>query len=299
MCATTAIGVGARGFTRCLDDGALLLSALKMSFVLCSKGTRFVSSPIRLQACYVGSRIDTREMEKRDCVLLAPLMLRAGNRGHAVVFRFGVVVFIDMTEGERQELIERMRARISNPVTLPSCEDLDVVAGDADRIDSEGNLALRDLSPERLQVVAGVLAKSAVLGYYEMALNQVFDRIEALAESLRHGSRRVLRDRELLREIGEVLMTQSKMVGRVEVAEKPEITWDHPEFDRLYERLAVEYELRERDKALTRKLEIVSDTAHTHLELLYNRRTLRVEWYIVLLIVFEIVLTLYEKIFGG
>lgn len=237
-------------------------------------------------------------MEKHDSVLLAPLVLRAGNRGHAAVFRFGVVVFIDMTEMERQELIERLRPRISAPVTLPSCEDLDVTLGEADQLDKDGRLVLRDASPERMQVVASVLAKSAVLAYYEMALSQVFDRIETLAEGLRHGRRRV-GDRELLREIGEVLMTQSKMVGRVEVAEKPEITWDNAEFDRLYERLAIEYELRDRDKALTRKLDVVSDTAHTHLELLYNRRTLRVEWYIVILIVIDILLYLYEKFFGG
>lgn len=48
--------------------------------------------------------------------------------------------------------------------------------------------------------------------------------------------------------------------------------------------------------ALSRKLEVVAETAHTQLELLYNRRTLRVEWYIVILIVFEIVLTLVEKL---
>lgn len=237
-------------------------------------------------------------MEKRDSVLLAPPMLRAGNRGHAVVFRFGVVVFIDMSEVERQELIERLRPSINNPITLTSCEELDITLGDADQLDKEGRLVLRDASPERLQVVASALAKSAVLGYYELSLSQVFDRIESLADKLRAGAYRV-RDRELLREIGDVLLAQSKMVGRVEAAEKPEITWDNPEFDRLYERLAIEYELRDRDKALTRKLAVVSDTAHTHLELLYNRRTLRVEWYIVLLIVFEIVLTLYEKIFGA
>lgn len=248
----------------------------------------------RIQACHVGSRIDTREMEKRDSVLLAPLMLRAGNRGHAVIFRFGVVVFIDLTETERQELVERLRPRISNPIVLPSCEELDATLGEADQLDKEGRLVLRDATPERLQVVASVLAKSAVLGHYELALGQVFDRIESLADKLRGGGYRV-RDRELLREIGDVLITQSRMVGRVEATEKPEITWDNPEFDRLYERLAVEYELRDRDKALTRKLEVVSDTAHTHLELLHNRRTLRVEWYIVLLIVFEIVLTLVEK----
>lgn len=252
--------------------------------------------PLHIQACYVGSRIDTREMEKHDAVLLAPLVLRAGNRGYAVVFRFGVVVFVDLNETERQELIERLRPRISSPITLTACEDLDVTLGDADQLDKEGRLVLRDASPERLQVVASALAKSAVLAYYELALSQVFDRIESLADKLRAGLYTV-RDRELLREIGDVLLAQTKMVGRVEATEKPEITWDNPEFDRLYERLAVEYELRDRDKALTRKLDVVSDTAHTHLELLYNRRTLRVEWYIVILIVFEIVLTLYEKIF--
>lgn len=253
---------------------------------------------LRIQACYVGSRIDTREMEKRDSVLLAPLMLRAGNRGFAVVFRFGVVVFIDMNEAERQELVERLRPSIINPLILPSCEDLDVMLGPDDKLDPDGRLMLRDAGPERLQVVASVLAKSAVLGYYELALSQVFDRIESLADKLRSGNYPA-GDRELLREIGDVLLAQTKMVGRVEAAEKPEITWDNPEFDRLYERLAVEYELRDRDKALTRKLDVVSDAVHTHLELLYNRRTLRVEWYIVILIVFEIVLTLTEKLLGG
>ncbi|HEX6927644.1 MAG TPA: RMD1 family protein, partial [Gammaproteobacteria bacterium] len=203
--------------------------------------------------------------------------------------------FIEMTEPERAELMERLQPRITSPVRLPACDDLDATLGADDRLDSEGRLMLRDASPERLQVVASVLAKSAVLAYYEQALSQVFDRIESLADKLRSGTFPV-RDRELLREIGDVLVAQSKMVGRVEAAEKPEITWDHPQFDRLYERLAVEYELRDRDKALTRKLEVVSDTAHTHLELLYNRRTLRVEWYIVILIVFEIALTLFEKL---
>jgi uncharacterized Rmd1/YagE family protein len=84
------------------------------------------------------------------------------------------------------------------------------------------------------------------------------------------------------------------MVGRVEVTEKPEITWDRPVLDRLYDRLVTEYELRERDVTLTRKLEIVSRIAETYLELLQNRRSLRVEWYIVLLILVEILIYLYE-----
>ena len=59
-------------------------------------------------------------------------------------------------------------------------------------------------------------------------------------------------------------------------------------------RLEDEFELGERHKALERKLELVSRTAETLLDLLQNKRTLRVEWYIVILIVVEILLTFYE-----
>ena len=88
-------------------------------------------------------------------------------------------------------------------------------------------------------------------------------------------------------------------MGRVEIAEKPDLVWDNPDLDRLYERLAGEYELRERDLALTRKLDLVSKTSELYLDLIHNRQSLRVEWYIVILILFEIALSLYAMFFAG
>ena len=99
--------------------------------------------------------------------------------------------------------------------------------------------------------------------------------------------------RELLRHIGDVLATQHNMVGRVETGEKPELLWDHPELERLYARLAEEYELRERDRALDRKFDVISRTAETLLSVLQNRTALRVEWYILALIVAELILSIY------
>ena len=83
-------------------------------------------------------------------------------------------------------------------------------------------------------------------------------------------------------------------MGRVEVADKPELTWDNPELERLYVRLADEFELRERYAVLNRKLGLTARTAQTVLDLLQHRHSIRVEWYIVILIVVEIFLTLYE-----
>lgn len=53
-------------------------------------------------------------------------------------------------------------------------------------------------------------------------------------------------------------------------------------------------QLRARD--LGWKIQLISVTVRTTLELLQNRRTLRMEWYIVLLIVLEIVWGLYDRI---
>jgi uncharacterized Rmd1/YagE family protein len=76
--------------------------------------------------------------------------------------------------------------------------------------------------------------------------------------------------------------------------EPPELLWERPELERLHARMRDEFELRERHRALTSKLELVSRTAETVLELIQNKRTLRVEWYIVVLILVEILLGLYQ-----
>ncbi|MBI4970977.1 MAG: RMD1 family protein, partial [Candidatus Omnitrophica bacterium] len=66
--------------------------------------------------------------------------------------------------------------------------------------------------------------------------------------------------------------------------------------ERFYARLRDEYEIRERHLALDRKVELIFRTADTLMDLLQTRRSLRVEWYIVILIVVEIFLILYEMI---
>jgi len=58
--------------------------------------------------------------------------------------------------------------------------------------------------------------------------------------------------------------------------------------------LESEFEIRAGQVALERKLTLINGTAGTLLDLLQSKRSLRVEWYITILIVVEILLTLYE-----
>lgn len=249
---------------------------------------------IRARALFVGERIDLRALETARRLALSPLVVSAGTQGCAVLFRYGVVVLFDLDAVEEASFLAHLRPLVNEPLDRPETEEIGLTANSQREERVEGGMvSLHEFGVERLQIVADILAKSVVLAYYEASIANVFDRIEPLAASLQREGRGGYQGKELLRHIGGTLLIQHKMVGRVEVSEKPEILWDRPDLERLYLRLEDEYELRERHLALERKLELVSRTVETLLDLLQHKRSLRVEWYIVILIVVEILLTLY------
>jgi uncharacterized Rmd1/YagE family protein len=147
-------------------------------------------------------------------------------------------------------------------------------------------------------VVADVLAKSVVLAHGERGVARVFEVIEPFASELAiHG--RTRRDRKgILKLIGNALLVQHRLSGRVAITEKPDALWDRPDLERLYARLEDEYELKERVDALNQKLAVIAETANTLADIIDTRRSLRLELIVVLLIAFEIVMTFYQ-IFAG
>ncbi len=250
---------------------------------------------LRARALFVGERIDVRAFERGAVIAELPLLVHAGSQGYAALFRYGVAVLFELQPLEELSFLGQLAPLIAGAIAQPEFEDVElIVSPDGDeRVDPSGAISLTNASVERLQLVAEVLAKSVVLAHYEHEVAQVFDSIEPLAAGLRQAGRVGSQARELLRQIGDVLMVQHKMVGRVEVAEKPGLLWDHPPLERVYARLVDEFELAERHRALDDKLELIARTAETVLDLLHHKRSLRVEWYIVILIVVEIFLSLY------
>ena len=115
-----------------------------------------------------------------------------------------------------------------------------------------------DLGLPRLHVVAIALARSVALRRHEMA------------------------------------SVPANMIGRVEIQDKSDLLWDPPELYNLCVRPESEHELRERNTVPERKRALTPHAAETAPNLLHNRRLLRVEWYIVVLIVVDIALYTHE-----
>jgi uncharacterized Rmd1/YagE family protein len=215
--------------------------------------------------------------------------------GLAVLFRHGVAVLLGAAPQAEHALRERLAPLMEHRHKSVETEEIEL------RIDRagpeglrEGALVVQSGSLERMLLIAEALSKSVVLGHYETRLAANFDRIEALALQLERGGRIRGGTREHLKRIGALLLIESRMVGRAEIGDKPELLWNHPELEGLNALLEDEFEIHERLAALDRKLELVARTERTLADLISTRHALRVEWYIVALIALEIALTVYQ-----
>jgi uncharacterized Rmd1/YagE family protein len=263
--------------------------------------SRFLANERRLtvHALQVGDRINTTSFEG-EALSAVPLAVRVGDKGVAVLFRYGVAVLIGLSAEDERNFMEKLAPRIGGKFTPIEEETANVEsAGETeDQVPAGGPIHVREMSPERLLVVSDVLAKSVVLAHDEREVAKVFEVIEPFARELAtHG--RTRRNRKgIFKLIGNALLVQQRVSGRVAVTEKPDALWERPDLERLYARLEDEYELKERAEALNRKLAVVAETAQTLADIIDTRRAFRLEFIVVVLIAFEIIVTFYQ-IYAG
>jgi uncharacterized Rmd1/YagE family protein len=250
---------------------------------------------VTAHAILLGDRINTSGLEG-ETLSTSPLAIRIDNEGIAVLFRYGVVVLIGLSQQQEQKLLEKLSARVSARLDRYEEETavIKLAEEDEDQVPAGGPILIRAMSPERLLVISDVLAKSVVLAHDERRVAEVFEVIEPFARELATRGKARLNRTGILRLIGNALLVQHRVSGRVAITEKPDALWDRPDLERLYARLEDEYELQERVDTLNRKLAVISETATTLADIIDTQRSLRLELIIVALIALEIVITFYQ-----
>lgn len=174
---------------------------------------------VSVRALLVGDRIDVAALERnetRQTISTLPLAFKAGENGLAAVFRYGVVVFVGLTQPEENEVLRNLRGKISGPLKAREREDetaaIEISVEREDQIPAGGPIYVRDLALERLLLVAYALADSVVLARDEKEVASVFDTIEPFAAELAKTGKTPGGRRTILKLIGEALQ-----IGRAHV----------------------------------------------------------------------------------
>jgi required for meiotic nuclear division protein 1 len=216
----------------------------------------------------------------------------AGGRGEVFIYPFGAIVFYDLSAADRDaELGRLLRARPGLRATSGGAEEIVVREDPGARPDvSQGTLTLDQLTPERANVVALIIAQSAAMEYYEGAVEQMFGQTSRRVERLESRGTVSLRTRPLHQFIGAAIATRSEVLSVLHLLDKPDEAWDDPGMDRIYDELRAEFDLVDRYQALEMKLRSVQEALELVLDVARDRRLVSLELTVILLIGFEILI---------
>lgn len=143
------------------------------------------------------------------------------------------------------------------------------------------------------ELISTVLAKSVALEKTEEQLGKIHDKLEVMIDRLEKGKLRI-GNKELARTTAKIVRHEYNTLAYIMILDKPDITWTSSTANEFYDRMVEFFELNDRYKILKSKTEILYNIMDGFSTISHSIRGLFVEWIIVILILFEIVLTLLD-----
>ncbi|MFZ7103715.1 MAG: RMD1 family protein [Peptococcaceae bacterium] len=215
------------------------------------------------------------------------------------VYYFGTVVFINFTHHEAMDVLNylaRLEKNISTGHSFAFQDDFKLVIDTA----SEPSVNYEDMTTDEfafyhLEIISTILAKSVALEKIEREIDKLFDDIENIVDLLEKG-RFNISDRRLAKISAKILGYKFNSISYIMLLDKPDITWVNENAGNLYTELSQLFELDERFTVIQQKSETLMDITQAFTGLTHATRGTRLEWMIIILIAFEILLSLLEKI---
>lgn len=221
------------------------------------------------------------------------LSIAVGDNAHLFFYPFGAIAFHNIPPNEREPHVAKLQQAYPSLTLKVLREELTVTENpDDDSGMHDGTLAIRQMTDGRAGVIALTVAQSAAMEYYEQIVDSLHLRMSVLVDRLEKKGSVAVNTRPLHRFIGEAISVRSEVLGVLHLLDKPDATWDDPAMDAIYQELKDEFDLVDRYEALESKLRTVQEALELILDVARDFRLVVLEVSIVVLIVFEIVLSL-------
>lgn len=251
----------------------------------------------KIHAFHLGKKLALREVQTKlgfKSSAKEPMIVEYARKRYVAMFRYGVVVFWNFRAGEMNEFLEKLGPFVIDPFPQAVEEEAWLRVG-APRDEVRGNdIAFTEMTTEKIAVVSLIFGRSVALDYYDREIQKVLNDFDELIQSLALTGRAGLSGRTLLKKIGAAMNIRHMIVHQMALLDKPDLAWEDPSLNNLYQEVAEDYEIEDRYTILNEKLQTIFHNVEFITSFLESKRTLTVEVIIVLLIVIEIAIFVYE-----
>ena len=255
-----------------------------------------------LETLYLGDSIDLKKVQEKikEYTYLNqdhPLILRVLSDQYVVLTKFGTATFWNVPQKTTRDFIKEIKPFVENFRTKPSYSDtLKVYVGAQTEKIVANEIYLTNIDNQKIQIISYVSSQSVALERYEDEIEKRLASLGDVIESLKSGQWKNFEEKEILKQIGNILAVKKATISHLSLIDKPDTTWEREEIEKLYNRLYFEYELQDRFDILNEKIKFLSENDKILLDFISSKKSDFLELIMVILILVELAIFVFDTI---
>ena len=229
---------------------------------------------------------------------LTEAFIKRGASSYIYVQNYGEVAFSDCDEKTIREFIAILTPFIDTPIAPGKeyKEDFVVALVPGQPIKFEYNsLQVPEVNADVIKIVMLNVNQSVVLDYFtELSQNILYETAKHTNELELRGKVGISKIR-LMKLIGKTLNIQNRITDNLYFLDAPDTVWDVEYLSEINTGLSRTFNLKTRFKEVEYTLKIIDNNQKTFEQLVQHRDANKLEWIIILLILFEVLNTIFGK----
>ncbi len=157
-------------------------------------------------------------------------------------------------------------------------------------------LVIPELNLDFVHIISLNLAQSVALFQFQFLSDSLLEKTKRYTTELEQKGRVSLKKRSLMKFIGSTLNLKNRIAEHLYIFETPDLAWDDKDIHRVDQLLKEDLEIRYRYNGIREQLNIVKENLDHFKDVNLHEHSSKLEWIIIILILFEVVHVFIEKI---
>ncbi|EOA35309.1 hypothetical protein CARUB_v10020483mg [Capsella rubella] len=214
-----------------------------------------------------------------------------------VVFQYGSAILFNIDDNDVERYLDIVRRHASGLLKTMQKDDYAVKEEPLLTEEFKGGpdyIVLRTLDTDSIRIIGTVLGQSIALDYFVSQVHKLLEEFADINRAMEKTGTFTMTRKKLFQLVGKANSNLADVILKVGLFERSEIAWREARYAQIYEYLREDYDFTQRFEDLDYKLKFIMHNIHFLQEVMQNRRSDLLEWLIVVLLVVENAIGIYE-----
>ena len=232
--------------------------------------------------------------ERYKCnIIKDAIIINIKEEQQIILFKYGVFICWDIEFENIKFFLDFIKDLQINSFKKSIVEEFNYTFEDEFKINLD-TIYLSDSSTTSKIAISQALAQNVKLQQFEEEVQTTIENNSHIPLQLSTTGKIKLTKKEISKKIGELFLVKTKINLHYDLLDTPEFFWEYPQYENQYEKMVKYLDIKSRVEVLNKKVEIIQELLHVLGDEQKHRYSSFLEWIIIILIAFEIIINLKD-----